>query len=138
MKSARILSGRRYQGKGSRAENREKRTMDGIVFDSILELAHYRDKLKPLHNGRAIRALTYHPKFVFVLPDKVTGKDVEIGSYEADFSYIETATEQLRVQDVKAWERHPRTGELRFLTGPDYLWQRALMKACFGIDVEEV
>lgn len=137
MSQSRILTGRRYRGKGSRAEEREKRTFDGITFDSILEMYHYRDTLKPLHNARAIRALIYHPVFKFVLKDPL-GEEFEVGQYEADFSYIETDTEKLRVQDVKAWERHPRTGRLRFLTGPDYLWQKPLMKICFGIDVEEV
>lgn len=133
-----ITTGRRFQGKGSLAARREKRTFDNIVFDSMLEMEFYRNTLRPLLNGRQIEELEYHPLFEFTMKDPVTGEDFSAGSYEADFSYIETDTRKLRVLDVKAWERHPRTGVLRFITGSDYLWQKQLMRACFGIIVEEV
>jgi hypothetical protein len=135
--SHRVITGRRYKGRGTREQNREKRTMDGIVFDSLIELAHYANVLKPLHHGAAIRALQYHPKFVFRLQSQVTGEEEEVGSYEADFSFIEAKTDKLCVHDVKAWERDSK-GQLRFITDREYLMKKRLMKVCFGIDVEEV
>lgn len=135
--TSRVLSGRRYQAKGGHAQQRERRTCDGIVFDSILELQHYRNVLKPLCNARAIEQLRYHPEFTFELPDP-GGGEILLGTYEADFSFIWAKTKVLEVQDVKAWEMNPRTGVRRFLTGPDYAWQKALMRACFGITVVEV
>ena len=131
-----ITTGRRYQAKGTRSERLAKRTADNIVFDSQIEMNHYLN-LKTLLNAKKIRKLQYHPIFTFVLKDP-TGVEFEAGQYEADFAYIETGTKALSVEDVKAWEVHPRTGELRYITGGDYIWQKRLMRACFGIEVVEV
>ena len=132
-----ITTGRRFQSKGSRQERREKRTADNIVFDSILEKEAYLNTFKPLQVNGAIRALQYHPVFNFILKDP-DGNDVEVGSYEADYSCIWNHDNKVEVFDVKPWERDPKTGELHYVTGPDYVWQKKLMKVCFGIDVCEI
>lgn len=131
-----ITTGRRYQSTGTRAERLAKRTADNIVFDSIIEMNHYFN-LKTLLAAGKIRKLQHHPVFKF-FPKDASGCEFEAGQFEADFSYIETETNRLRVEDCKAWETDPRTGELRFITGPDYVWQRRMMRICFGIEVIEV
>lgn len=65
---------------------------DGWKFDSLSERDEYRD-LKLRLYAKQISDLKVHPLYVFVVNDK------KIGTYEADFSYIEN--DQLVVVDVK-------------------------------------
>jgi hypothetical protein len=69
----------------------------------------------------AIKALKCHPSW------QLKVGDVLIGRYTADFSFIDTATGKLVVEDVKG--------------GPvsrDYPLRVKLLKALYGIDVVEV
>lgn len=109
----------------------ERRTVDGIVFDSILEAEHYVN-LRALQARGIIRELRCGPKFVF----EVNG--IQIGHYRADFSFIETATNRPKVQDVKGWKKSPKTGKLLPRVDKGFRLRANLMKACFGLEVELV
>lgn len=78
----------------------DKRTCDGIVFDSMLEMRYYRDVLMPaFHTGNVTRfelqrPYTLQPKY------KRNGKTVQPIVYVADF-YIEYADGHVEVVDTK-------------------------------------
>jgi len=113
----------------SRNRYTEMCTADGIRFGSIPEKEHY-EKLRTLQSKGRIKQLKIHPRFYFVIDED------KYSSYEADFSYVETETEQLRVEDVKAWRQGKRG--LEPIVAPQFIFQKALMRLQFGIIVLEV
>jgi hypothetical protein len=123
-----ILSGRRFKSKDP-VKSREQRTVDGIVFDSKLEVDVYLG-FKSLQQQGQIERLQYHPKFRFEI------KGIHVGDYEADFTFIERRTQKLNVIDVKAWRVNKRTGEREPILDPTDKWKKGLMLVCFGLEVQ--
>lgn len=106
-------------------KDRQKRTCDGIVFDSVLEMTFYRDVLCPLVKSGDITR--YELQKAYELQPKFThgGKTVKAVTYVADF-YMEFANGKTLVVDTKGkpdsvallkrkmfWYRYPDT---------DYRW----------------
>jgi Protein of unknown function (DUF1064) len=100
-----------------------KRVMlDGIEFDSKAEAARYSELLLQAKVG-LIYSLRVHPKY------HLTVNDVEIGTYEPDFDYVESNSNGLVVEDVKS----PVTAQER-----SFRRVCKLMKAIHDIDVQVV
>jgi len=92
--------------------------VDGITFDSAAEARRY-EQLKLLEIGGAILDLELQPRYEI----KVNNHKVCV--YVADFRYVETATGEVMVEDVKG----VRTAL--------YKLKRKLVKAVHGIDIYE-
>lgn len=105
----------------------DKRTQDGIVFDSIAEMKRYSD-LKLLLRSGAISRLQYQPKF-----DLRVG-DAHIAYYSPDFTYLDTNGVPI-VEDVKGWKVSKKTGKMLPRVNREFGLKVRLMKACFGLDV---
>lgn len=103
----------------------EKRTYNGITFDSVLEMKYYRDVVLPKKESGEIT--NYELQKKYILQDKFehNGRLVLPITYIADF-YIEYADGHTEVIDIKGcpdttakikrklfWLRYPDT---------DYLW----------------
>ena len=91
----------------------------GKVFASKLEARRYRELLL-LERGGMIQELETQPVFDLV----VNGE--KICRYVADFQYYDTERKMRVVEDAKG------------VRTETYKLKRRLMKACLGIDVEEV
>ena len=80
--------------------DKAKRTHDGIVFDSILEMKYYRDVILPL--SRSGEIVHYELQKEYVLQPKYihNGKTIRPIIYVADF-YIEYANGRSEVVDTK-------------------------------------
>ena len=82
------------------SSNKEKRTHNGIVFDSAMETKYYRDVILPLEESGSIvyyelqKPYDLQPKFVH------EGETVRAIVYKADF-YIEYADGRVEVIDIK-------------------------------------
>ena len=80
--------------------DKAKRTYDGIVFDSVLEMKYYRDVVLPLARSGEIthyelqKEYTLQPKYIH------DGKSIRPITYVADF-YIEYADGRTEVVDTK-------------------------------------
>jgi hypothetical protein len=72
------------------------KTIDGIRFDSTKEANRY-TLLKRMNEDGIISALEIHPRFLLDAAGPNGGKN--IGTYEADFSYI--SCDEVIVEDVK-------------------------------------
>lgn len=83
-------------------KNAEQRTIDDIVFDSVLELRYYRDVLLPLvESGEVVeyelqRPYELQPKFVH------DGRTVQAIKYVADF-YVKYRDGHEEVIDIKGF-----------------------------------
>ena len=82
------------------SSDKEKRTYNGIVFDSQLEMKYYRDVVLPLEESGQIKY--YELQKPYELQPKFThdGKTVQPIKYVADF-YIEYADGHTEVIDTK-------------------------------------
>lgn len=99
---------------------RNQRTVvDGIAFASRREALRY-SELKILERAGRIENLTLQPKF----PCVVNGQTVY--NYRADFRYYDSWAGVWIVEDAKGF----RT--------PVYRLVKKLVKACLGIDIQEV
>src|SRR6185503_18266965 len=109
-----------------RSKYRNKKTeVDGITFDSAKEAKRWKE-LQLLERAKKISGLKRQHKF----PLWVNG--VEIGSYVADFVYMDVEkgyATRFVVEDVKS----EITREI-----PLYKWKKALMKAVHSIEIVEV
>lgn len=78
----------------------EKRTCDGIVFDSVLEMRYYRDVLCPLVESGDV--VEYELQKPYELQPKFThdGKQVQAITYVADF-YMVFKDGSIKVVDTK-------------------------------------
>lgn len=94
--------------------------VDGIRFDSRAEARRY-GELQLLFAAGEITELQLQPRY----PLLVNG--VKISHYTADFAYRDRDG-ALHVEDVKSAPTKTR----------DYVMRRKLMKALYGVDVEEV
>ena len=82
------------------SSNKDKRTYDGIVFDSAMEMKYYRDVVLPQAESGSIvhyelqKSYELQPKFTYY------GESVRAITYVADF-YIEYANGRTEVIDIK-------------------------------------
>jgi hypothetical protein len=74
--------------------DKKRRTMDGVVFDSVAEMNRYAE-LKILQRAGKIKDLVLQPRFILIEKTRRTRQHV----YAADFMYLED--EQVIVEDVK-------------------------------------
>lgn len=83
-------------------KNADRRTFDGVVFDSALELRYYRDVLLPLvESGEVVeyelqKPYELQPKFVH------DGRTVQAIKYVADF-YVKYSDGREEVIDIKGF-----------------------------------
>ena len=108
---------RRFGGGGPQKYKNKITYIDGICFRSKKEAEHYR-VLKSQHEAGHIHILKCHPSWV------LTVNGVFIAKYFADFSYVRNG--MFVVVDVK--------GKVEAL----YLMKKRLLKALYGIEVQEV
>lgn len=106
-------------------KDKEKRTCNGIVFDSVLEMKYYRDVVLPKKESGEIFYYELQKKYILQNGFERDGKKVLPITYVADF-YIEYSDGRSEVIDIKGcpdttaklkrklfWHRYPNT---------DYLW----------------
>lgn len=96
--------------------------VDGIKFDSMKEAKRYKDLLMMLKAGE-IGMLRIQVPYKFEKDGK------KIGTYLADFVYVETKTGNTIVEDVKSDATR---------THMYYRLKKRLMKAFYNIDITEV
>ena len=75
--------------------SKERRTADGITFDSMAEMRRYRE-LKMLEKSGVISSLELQPKFLLIPKTEKGGRAVY---YKADFKYIKNG--KTVYEDVK-------------------------------------
>lgn len=80
--------------------NKEKRTFDGIIFDSAGEMRMYRDYLLPQMEAGFIRKIDRQYEFILQEAFEYQGKKVRPITYVADF-VVEFACGQRIVFDFK-------------------------------------
>lgn len=97
----------------------QRTEVDGLTFASKREARRY-EQLKLMQRAGAIRDLVLQPRYRLVV------NDMTIGSYVADFSYTDTATLRVVVEDAKG------------VRTPVYRLKKKLMLALWDIDVQEV
>lgn len=78
----------------------EKRSYDGIVFDSVVEMKYYRDVILPDWGSGKILAFELQKPYVLQPKFIHDGKTVKEITYVADF-YIEYADGRIEVIDIK-------------------------------------
>lgn len=101
----------------------KKVEFDGILFDSRREANRYAE-LRILERAGKITDLRRQEEFVLI---PKCGKE-RPAKYHADFSYIDTATGEKVVEDVKS----------RATKTKDYILRRKLMNWQHGIQIREV
>lgn len=92
---------------------------DGLKFRSKAEHRRYRE-LKLLLAAGEIADLEIQPRYPLVV------NGVKVATYVADYRYRDVRTGEVRVEDVK--------GKATLV----YTMKKKLVKALYGIDVEEV
>ncbi len=98
--------------------------MDGIRFGSQLEADRYTELCR-MQKAGLINGLEVHKRFPLVVDG------IKVCVYESDFCYAVRGI--VTVEDVKALDK--RTG--KHITTPMYKLKKNLMKACWGITVQE-
>lgn len=78
----------------------EKRTCNGIVFDSVLEMRYYRDIVLPGVESGNVKKYELQKKYVLIDGFQRNGKRVLPITYVADF-YVEYADGHIQVVDIK-------------------------------------
>lgn len=83
------------------SNDKEKRTHDGIVFDSVMEMRYYRDVVQPLAESGSITHYEMQKEYE-LQPEFINrdGKRVRPITYVSDF-YIEYADGGIEVIDTK-------------------------------------
>lgn len=81
-------------------KGKDKRTYQGIVFDSELEFKVYTKYLLPLKESGVVKNITLQPKFELQPKFTKNGKNIRPINYVADFE-IEYSNGQIEVWDVK-------------------------------------
>lgn len=112
-------------------KNTEKRTCNGIVFDSIMEMKYYRDVLLPNVESGVVTNYELQKKYILQDGFEYKGKHILPITYVADF-YIEYEDGHQEVIDIKGcpdtvakikrklfWNRYPDIS---------YLWITYLKK----------
>ncbi len=80
--------------------DKEKRTCNSIVFDSIMEMKYYRDVILPLSRSGDITHYELQKEYVLQPKFKRDGKLIRPIIYVADF-YVEYADGRVEVIDTK-------------------------------------
>ena len=106
-------------------KDKEKRTCNGIVFDSVLEMKYYRDVVIPKKESGEITHYELQKKYILQDGFEKGGKKILPITYVADF-YVEYSDGHSEVIDIKGcpdatakikrklfWYRYPKL---------DYLW----------------
>ena len=106
-------------------KDKEKRTCNGIVFDSVLEMKYYRDVVIPKKESGEITHYELQKKYILQDGFEKDGKKILPITYVADF-YVEYSDGHNEVIDIKGcpdatakikrklfWHRDPEL---------DYLW----------------
>ena len=78
----------------------EKRTYNGIVFDSVLEMRYYRYIILPGVESGNVKKYELQKKYVLIDGFQRNGKRVLPITYVADF-YVEYADGHIQVVDIK-------------------------------------
>lgn len=112
-------------------KDKDKRTFNGIVFDSLLEMKYYRDVLLPMVESGEVTKYELQKKYVLQDGFERNGKKVLPITYVADF-YMEYADGRIEVIDTKGmpdgvaklkrklfWFRYPSV---------NYIWMTYLKK----------
>lgn len=81
-------------------KNNEKRTYNGIVFDSILEMKYYRDILCPLENSGDVEMIELQKPYELQPKFEHDGRVVQSIKYVADF-YVRYKDGHEEVIDIK-------------------------------------
>jgi hypothetical protein len=100
----------------------QRTTVDGITFHSKKEAARY-GQLKMLEKAGEISSLYLQPRYDLNVGYALTDP---IGRYVADFSYTDTRTGLVVVEDVKGFKT------------PLYRWKKKHVEAQYGIEIREV
>lgn len=116
----RELTKKERHGRIPRA-SKERRTVDGITFDSLKEAKRYQTLKFSQIAGTISRLECQVPYALHV-------NGVQIGCYIADFEYL-NATGRLIVEDIKS----PHTAK-----DPLYRWKIKHLAAEYGIEITEV
>lgn len=99
-----------------------KTVVDGVTFDSKREAAHYVVLKKMLDEG-VIKDLERQKSYTFI------HNGHKLCRYVADFVYIDVCSGKVIVVDVKSYY----TAKM-----PLYKLKKKMMRAFFGIDIQEV
>ena len=95
--------------------------VDGIRFDSKRESQRYTE-LKMLMTSGKIQSLYLQPSW-----DLCVGESMQkIGRYVADFSYTDSETGKIVVEDVKG------------VKTPLYRWKKKHVEMQYGIEIQEI
>ena len=101
---------------------KEDRTYKGIVFDSKKEMLRYQE-LELMERAGAISGLQRQPPF------ELHVKGIKIGTYKADFLYVDNADGCSVVEDVKGGSATKT---------PLYKWKKKHVEAEYGVFINEV
>lgn len=102
----------------------EKATVDGITFDSTREARRYRLLQRHLERG-LIRDLQRQVVFEIHCA-RATGVGPRVAKYVADFAYVDVATGERRIEDVKG------------VRTPTYRLKKRLVEGEHGIRITEI
>ena len=105
--------------------NAKKTEVDGITFASKKEAARYQD-LKLMEKAGEIHDLELQPRFDLVV------NDIKIGFYKADFQYDVPFVGNDNIPAVRIIE------DAKGIKTPVYRLKKKLMKAIYGIEIQEV
>ena len=94
---------------------------DGVMFDSKREAGRYRE-LKLLQDAGEISHLVLQPRYTLVVKGEL------IATYIGDFEYRDLRTHDDVIEDVKSSATKT----------PVYRIKKKLMKALYGIEIQEV
>lgn len=96
--------------------------IDGIRFASKKEARRFQE-LKLLERAGKITELELQPRFDLFIPNSDKGK---VGTYVGDFRYLDIERNITVLEDVKGMKT------------PVYRLKKKLMKAIYGIDIQEI
>jgi hypothetical protein len=108
-----------------RVSPKEKRTVEGLVFDSRAEMKRYCE-LKLLEQAGEIADLERQPSYLLMDAYIYRGKKIRAITYRADFRYLDGKTGKRIVEDVKGHETEV------------YKLKRKLLLSKYDIDFREV
>jgi hypothetical protein len=110
------------RAKPAKYRNKPFRDRAGVYWHSRKEYRHWL-VLRAAEAAGLVRDLRRQVRY------RLTVNGIEVGSYVADFVFFDPETDRVVVQDVKS----PATRKL-----PLYRLKRALLRAVWGLTVEEV
>lgn len=122
------------------SSDKSKRTYDGIVFDSELEMKFYRDVVLPGYDSGEIKAFELQKPYILQEKFKRNGKTIQPIKYVADF-YIEYQDGRIVVIDTKgmpdSMAKLKRKMFWYLFPELDYKWVKYVKKYGGWIEYEE-